>query len=277
MKHLLGMVGGLLAKKTPAFYIDQGEKSLAAGNLAQAEKDFSKALELAEESKAYDAVALSSRQLGSICESLDKLAVAETHFRKAYQTHEDSEQHQASADCLMLLGKLYHKQRRFPDAEQVLQYAMAIHQSHFGQRAPGIAKAASCLAESYLARGNFQEAEKLLSRAVEIEEGLGQDPRQLAIDTFGLASAYAGQSKDKEAIAAFEKAGKYFDQVSAEFDAGLAHKACACWHHFGKFLAQRDKKQQAMAALQKASTFADQFPGYLEEADLAELKAKTGV
>lgn len=276
MKHLFSAVGSLLAKKTHGYYMDLGARALSADNLPEAEKNYTRALELAEEAKAHDAVAEISKQLGFVCQKLDKLAVAETHFRRAYQSHEDSDQYAASADCLMLLGSLYQKQRRFPDAEQVLQYAMSIHQSHFGNQAPGIVKAASCLAECYLSRGSFAEAEKLLTRAIEIEESKAGDKAQLAVDNYMLALAYAGQAKGQAAEAAFNKAGQLFDRLTESSTAELAHKACACWHHLGKFLCDAGRSKEAVFALDKALSLAEQFPGYLDEADLADMKAKAG-
>jgi tetratricopeptide (TPR) repeat protein len=274
MKRLFDMMGGLLGKKTHTQYMQQAAQALTADNLAQAEKDYARALEMASELKAHDDIAEISKQLGRIAERTDKLAVAETHYRRAYQTHEDSEQHEATAECLILLGQLYYKQRRLPDAEQVLQYAMSVYQSQFGTNAEGIARAACCLADCYLSRNLYVEAEKLLKRAVQIADARNEnDLPSTAVAQYKLGICAAGQKKDDEADAAFKKACAALSKHENEFDSKLAHQACACYHQFGKFYLEHGKGAAARPWFDKATKLAQTYPGYLDEADLAERAA----
>ena len=82
-------------------------EALGEEDYSAAEKHFAKALEMAEEVKDYDNIAISSEKLGDICARQGKNAVAETHYRKAYRTHEDSEDFDETAECLIKLGEVY--------------------------------------------------------------------------------------------------------------------------------------------------------------------------
>lgn len=271
MKRLFDMVGGLLGKRTHAYYMEQGANAVANDDLPLAEREYAKALELATEAKAHDDVAEISKQLANICVRSDKLAVAEGHYKRAYQTHEDSEQHEAAAEMLIAMGKLYYKQRRLPDAEQVLQYAMAVYQAQYGNNAAGIAVAASTLADCYLDKNQYAEAEKLLTRALEIEDARNQgEELNAAITRYKLGIAAGGQGKDAEAEAYFKKASEIFAKQQGLFDRKTAHEACACYHKFGEFYIQRGKKQQAQPLLKQAMQWAEAHPGYLDEADLVD-------
>lgn len=275
MKRLMDLVGGLLGpKKTHSHFMESGARALAEGDYQQAEKDYSKALELAEEIKAHDAVAEIYLALATITEHLDRLAVAEGHYRKAYQTYEDNEDFSNAAHCLMELGALYYKQRRLPDAQQVLEYAIAIYQQHFGSNHPGIAESATVLADCLMAERSYAEAEKSISRAIAIDENrrAENDPAR-ASKLHKLGLCYDHQNKDAEAEATYQKAIAFYKLASADFTKVTAHQACACYHDLSRFYLSRNKPNQAAPYLNEAMRLADQYPGYLDEADLADKTA----
>ena len=272
MKRLFEMVGGLLGpKKTHIYYMEQGAAAIESADYQTAEREYLRALELAEEARKHDDIAKISLQLGYICEHQDRLAVAETHYRKAYQTEEDSEHYEEAANALVVLGKLYHKMRRMPDAEQVLQYAMSIFQQHLNPQHRGVADAAVTLADCYLDRKSYAEAEKLLLRAIAIDTAeKGADDPAVAVCVHKLALALAGQSKEKEAERSFQQAVGAFDKMKSSMNKETAHKACACYHDFGRFYLQRQRQGDAKPFLSRGLALAEEFPGYLDEADLAD-------
>lgn len=258
-------------KKTYSYYMEQGEKALRNEQYQEAEKEYHRGLELAEEAKAHREVALCSMALARINEQLDKLAVAETHYRKGYQTHEESEEYDDAAKALLALGRLYYKQRRYPDAEQVLQYGMAIYQQQFGHHYEGIADAANTLADCFMGRNSFAEAEKLLIRAVNIDETAKGDTNPiLGCELHKLAICFDKQGKNGDAEYNFKRAADVFEKNRAGFTRPVAHQAAACYHDLGKFLEKLNKPAEAKNAYTKAMELAEQYPGYLEEADLAQ-------
>lgn len=272
MKKLFEMVGGLLGpKKTHAYFMEQGAKAVENEQWSEAEKEYSRALEMAEEAKAHTEIAQISLQLARINERLDKLAVAEPHYRKAYQTHEESEEFNDAAQCLVLLGRLYYKQRRYPDAEQVLQYAMAIYQQQFGQHYEGIAEAATTLADCLIGRSNYAEAEKLLLRAVNIDEtSKGDNNLVLATEVHKLALCFDKQDKDGDASYNYKRAIGIYEKNAASLTRQQAHQACACYHDFARHYLKLNKSADARPLLDRASALCEEHPGYLDEADVAE-------
>lgn len=271
MKRLFEMVGGMLSKKTHTQHMEAGAKDMASRDLAEAEKHYGKALEMAEELKDHEAVARCALQLAVINEENDKLAVAETYYRKAYSTFEENEEFEEAAKGLLLMGRLYYKQKRVPDAEQVLQYAMAIYQQQFGAYYYGIAEAANCLADVAMFRNNYSEAEKLLVRAISIDETQkGWEDPIVAAELHKLALCFEKQDKPKEAVESYKKSVKIYDKHASSFDKKTAHAACACFHNFGLLLKKQGQDAEAKATLAKATKLAEDYPGYLEEAELIE-------
>jgi tetratricopeptide (TPR) repeat protein len=258
-------------KKTPAFYLEQGEKALQNEKYQEAEKEFHRALEMAEEAKAHREVALASMALARINEHLDKLAVAETHYRKGYQTHEESEEFEDAAQALLAMGRLYYKQRRYPDAEQVLQYAMAIYQQQFGHHYVGIADAANTLSDCLMGRNGYAEAEKILMRAVSIDEtAKGESHPVLGCEYHKLGVCCDKQEKNSDAEYNFKRGIEIFEKNRPSFTKPVAHQAAAAYHDYGKFLQKSAKPADAKNAFAKAMELAEQYPGYLDEGDLAQ-------
>lgn len=275
MKRLFEMVGDILGpKKGHPHFMALGGQAFNNGNYMDAEKEYARALETALEMRAHDDVAEISTKLGQIYERTDRLAVAETHYRRAHQTEEDSEHFEQSAKILVMLGRLYQKMRRLPDAEQVLNYSMAIYQQQFGANHAGIADAATTLADCYLDRNSYAEAERLLLRAISIDEiERGEGDPLVAEGTHKLAISLAGQNKDGDAEKAFKKAVRAFEKNAASYDKQTAHKACACYHDFVRFYTKKSRNADARPLVTKAMELAESYPGYLDEADLAEAAA----
>lgn len=276
MKKLFEMLLG--PKKTHAHFMEQGAQSLENGQRTEAERHYVRALEIAEEAKAHTAIAQISLQLARINEQNDKLAVAETHYRRAYTTHEESEEFEDAGKCLVLLGRLYYKQRRYPDAEKVLEYAMAIYQSQFGSHYQGIAEAAVALADCLMGRNMFAEAEKLLLRASSIDQDAkGPDSPVVAEELHKLAVCCDKQNKDGDAEYNFKRAVAIYEKHNSSLTRELAHQVCACYHDFGRHCLKVGKNGEAKPLLERASQLCESHPGYLDEADLAEKTAAMNV
>jgi tetratricopeptide (TPR) repeat protein len=273
MKQLFGWLG---AKKTAGTYVEAGLKALGEEDYNTAEKHFAKALEMAEEAKDYDNIAISSEKLGDICFRQGKNAVAETHYRKAYRTHEDSEDFDETAGCLIKLGEVYRKMARTPEAEQVFHYAMQIYQQHFGAEDQRVARAASCLASSSVDQKLWEEAGKLYERAAKIYKAqLGSDHYHSADAVANMALCYANCKDFANALKHFQEATEVYTRIGADQDGATAHSVCLCYHEYGRTYLAQNKSQDARPHLQKAMEIADRFPGYLNEGDLADDLNKT--
>lgn len=272
MKQLFSWVGELLGpRKNVDYFLETAAKQADDGNHDEAEKLYRRALEMAEEAKDHESVASAAYGLARVCEAQDKFAVADTYYRQAYQSWEDSEEHERTAQCLVSLGKLYIKQRRLSDAENVFHYAVRIYQQQHGNEAVSVAEVCSLLADCCLQERSYREAQNLLNRAVQIyEKSYDSNHPVLAENLYNLARSYYLENDHETAERLFQRALDIFDSDSNDNFTKYAHVVCSCCHEFGRSLQQRGKKEQALALLKRARDIADQFPGYLNEAELVD-------
>ncbi len=272
MKQLFSWVNELIGpRKNVAYYMESAGRSAETGNLEEAEKSYRQALELAEECKDYDNIAGSAAELGRICQAQGKYAVAETFYKRAYQTWEESEDNDSAAQCLVVLGRLYMLQHRLTDAEGVLHYAVRIYQSQHGNESVKVADVCSLLADCCLQKNSYTEAQTLLHRAQQIyEKSYESNHPVLAVNLYSLAHAYYQENDHQAAERLYQRALDIFDQEGKDCYSQYAHIVCSCCHELARSLITQGKKDEGQALLQRACSIANQYPGYLNEAELVD-------
>ncbi len=98
------------------------------------------------------------------------------------------------------LGLLYEVQKKYAEAEPLLQRALAIREKSLGPEHLDVAKSLSNLGAIYRAQGRYPEAEPLLRRALTIgEKVLGPEHPDLAISLENYAGLLRRLGRDGEA------------------------------------------------------------------------------
>lgn len=261
----MNLFGFLGKKKDAAHFVESGSEALQSGQLDEAEKNFSRALELAEQKKDYTNMGISTFNLGVIAEKQDKIAIAENHFSKAFRYHQDIDEWEAAADCLLRLGIVCFKQRRLGEATQIFGTAQKYYQDE-DEKHPGISQALVWLAKSCMEEKQFPMAEKHARTAVATAESQrGKDDESLAAMWLLVARSCVEQNKNAEAEQAFKNALAIHDKHQSNEN---ALELCACLHAYGRLLSKQSKNEEAKEVIQRASQICEEVPGYLEEAEL---------
>src|SRR5437868_7009143 len=108
---ILGIFG--LGSKKPADFLNSAIEARDAGKVDQSERELSKAIELAEESKDYDTLGHASFMLGELLREADNKLAAEKNFRRAVQVFDDSDDNPNLAKSLTAIADLYFSMTRF--------------------------------------------------------------------------------------------------------------------------------------------------------------------
>ncbi len=266
----MGWLGDIFGgKKTFADLMQAGSEQVAAGNYADAEKFYKKALEMAETVKHHNNVSESTFALAQLAEKQERYVVAEPLYRKAYQSWEDSEEFDAAANCLVALGGLYNKQRRLSDAEHTYATVLRIIQSQYGERHLKLGETAVLLAGCCLEQKSYGEADRLLSRALPIFSAtFGEKDPGIAEIFYMQGKCQSGQDKYDAAEPLLAKAAEVYVQTASDKKAHHAHKVCACFHDLARCQIKLNKQAQADTSYKRAVELAQNFPGYLAEAEL---------
>lgn len=288
MKKLFSFLG---PKKDVKQTIQEGDECRDAGQLDQAERSFTKALEMAEAAKDHNATGIALFKLGQLAELQHRTPLAESYYNKCYRCHEDSEEWEAAADCLMRLGVIYYTQRRIRDATQLFGVAQKHYQSENNEH-PALSESSAWLAECCMEQRQYGMAEKHIRASISYaEQKLSAEHPSIAPRWAKLGVACLrqdkGKEKDSEAEAAFQRALAIFEQFSttgdniASADGGTATNEymidfCSCLHQYGRLLAKNNNPLSAKERLQKAVQISEKYPGYLEEAELVTEIANLG-
>lgn len=272
---LFDWVGELLGTKRMDQYVEQADEAAAAEDYATAERAYSKALEMAEETKSWDFVGKSAYGAAIACEKQNKNVSAEKHYVKAFRTWEDSEEYDKASEALCELARLLRSQRRLQEADQYYRYALKLLQEKYGNDDSRIVVTNRKLAECLLDKKSYGEAEGLLTRLIATaEKGDAPDPAFLPNAMLDLGRCYVEQGKEAEAEAIFARALELYGKVE-NLDANKnGVKAATCAHEYARCLVRQNKTEPAKAIYSRAMQLAEAHPGYLGEGELIDEAGK---
>jgi tetratricopeptide (TPR) repeat protein len=106
------------------------------------------------------------------------------------------------ARCLNNLGRLYHQQKRYADAEPLYQCSLELTEKAVGAEAAKVARRLANLAELYCDWGKFSQADASYRRAIRIiRKELGPKHPTTVKSVKGFAALLRKMNRDAEAIA----------------------------------------------------------------------------
>jgi tetratricopeptide (TPR) repeat protein len=262
-----------LAKKKPVDHLQSAFRALESGDSQQAQKDFVKALELAESYEDYDTIGKASLELAHLHEQQGSYVIAEKHYRKAVQVFDDSDDYVNCARSLSDAGNMYIKMCKFAEAEQTLKYAINVCQQNFGANDARAAQAAESLAVCYLSKGHMDAAENVLKTALRIYENAdGKDSLSVARVAASLGHCYAENGKPSEAEELYSLAIPLFENHRERLGQQELQSLCRCYHETARILVKAQQLPLAEGAFKKAMALREEVLYALEAELLAEAK-----
>lgn len=267
---LFNLLGELLGTKKVEQWIEEAQKAEANGDYVYAEKAYSRALEMADETKSWGPAATAAYGAGRACERQNKNALAEKHYTKAFRTWEDSEEWEHSAQALMDLSALLRTQRRLPEAEQLYRYALKMLLEKFPNEDPRVIETNRALAACLIEKKSYFEAEGVLSRLIAAAESNAPHPMFIPETLCELARCYKEQGKEAETETALLRAHQLYDATPDLSVDKYGVKAAACAHELARCLVRQNKADQAKPIYAKAVELAELHPGYLGEGELVD-------
>ena len=140
------------------------------------------------------------------------------------------------------LGTVYFAQKRYPEAESLLQQSLAVREQDSGKMHPSLAGSLNDLAGFAIQDGRFDEAEQLLKRALHIlEESVDADLSDTAMAMHNLGDFYTGQKRFSEAKALYQRAILAWEEHPAKDRLELA----ASLNELGSFYHSQQRLDEA--------------------------------
>jgi CHAT domain-containing protein len=125
--------------------------------------------------------------------------------------------HPDVATCLNLVGDLYRRRGKLPQAEPFLQRALAIREAALGNSHLDVAASLNNLALLYRDQGSYGRAEPFYQRALAIREAaLGNNHPDVAASLQNLANFYSGQG-------VYGRAEPLYQRALAIYEAALGN------------------------------------------------------
>ncbi len=182
-----------------------------AGDYPAAEALNRRALAIREKSPTPDSglIATTLSNLGGVLQVEWKLEEAEQVLKRSLEisrTNGKGKFQPSYAAALNNLAILYSAERRFAQAQPLLEEAIAIWTEQFGAASSQATSAMINLGEAYEASGQFRQAEPLLTKAIQLLQGAAwANPADYASALSNLGSVNMGEHNYPRAEALFRE------------------------------------------------------------------------
>ncbi len=187
----------------------------------------------------HEELAQSERRLGLLIleqKTGAALAAGVPHFRAAAEGFEKAGWPTRRAECLMDLGRLHAKAGNHADAGQVFGDALRVFEA--ARDAKNAGEAAGLAGAAWVEQSDFDQALRLLKRAVELAEERN-DHVQIALCLVDLARCLIARREAEPALAALTRALAIFTAFKKGIQRALVHELMGAAH------AIADRPQQA--------------------------------
>ncbi len=120
------------------------------------------------------------------------------------------------------LAMLYRAQARYAEAEALYKRSLTIWEKALGPEDPTVAQRLNKLAELYGDQGKYAEAEQLVTRALRIDEAQGPEHPHVATGLNNLAELYRAQGRYVDAEPLYKRAVAILETAIGPEYAGVA-------------------------------------------------------
>ena len=192
---------------------DLGNLEIRLGDLASAERDFRRAIEVAEEIKHPRGVTINLISLGDLQLRQNRLPEAAALYTQALSRSNQADDKGSAAIARVQLAHTYRSLKKFDDAEQ--QARQARETAKTTEAKPLEAEAVYALAEIYRARGSSQDALNTFSEGAAIARDIANPELSWRFE-FGRGQSLENLNRNDEALTAFQSAVKTIETVRGE-------------------------------------------------------------
>ena len=192
---------------------DLGNLEIRLGDLASAERDFRRAIEVAEEIKHPRGVTTNLISLGDLQLRQKRFPEAAALYTQALSRSNEANDKGNAAIARVQLAHTYRSLKNFDDAEQQARQAREIAATT--QATPIEAEAVYALAEIFRARGSSQDALNTFSEGAAIAKEIANPELSWRFE-FGRGQSLENLNRNDEALTAFQSAVKTIETVRGE-------------------------------------------------------------
>lgn len=264
--YLLSLIAACVLFAAPAYALEDfqtstqaGMAAMDAGQYADAEKHFKKALLFSGSGPKYGDYSTGLLNLGNLFAKQKQFSAAENYYHEALQNYQKafgtSSLEGATVD--QALGDMYRKSGKFEAAIPFYEKAKAVR-TKSAQDHPMLAETLAGLAECKAKVGKKEEAVTLMQKAVSIrEKAFGKLNGKVLQSRFALARLYDDLNKQDMAIAAYEK-------LIADAT-NNPQKACPAMERLAVLYSLNGKYGEADDTFKKVLALREQRPGKSNE------------
>ena len=192
---------------------DLGNLEIRLGDLASAERDFRRAIDLAEAIKHPRGVTVNLISLGDVQFRQKRFSEATALYNQALSRSNSAEDKGSAALAQVQLAHGYRNLRRLDEAE--VQARQAIQTAKVTQAKPLEADSLYALAEIQKERGLFTDALNTFTDGSAIASDIANPELSWRFD-FGRGEALQSLNRNNEALAAYQSAVKTIETVRSE-------------------------------------------------------------
>ena len=232
---------------------DLGNLEIRLGDVASAERDFHRAIEVAEEIKHPRGVTTNLISLGDLQLRQKRFAEAEALYKQALSRANDANDKGNAAAAQIQIAHTYRSLRKFDEAEQQSRQAREIAKAN--QAKPLEAESLYALAEALRARGSSQEAFNAFTEGAAIAAEIANPELSWRFD-FGRGQSLEALNRGEEALTAYQNAVKTIETVRSElreerFRAGYIEDKYQVYVALVQLLLRLGRAEEAFVAAEK--------------------------
>ena len=232
---------------------DLGNLEIRLGDVASAERDFHRAITVAEEIKHPRGVTTNLTSLGDLQLRQKRFSEAAALYTQALSRANDANDKASAAAARIQMAHTNRSLRKFDEAEQQARQAREVAKAN--QAKPLEAEALYALAEVFRARGNSQDALNAFTEGAALAAEIANPELSWRFD-FGRGQSLESLDRNNDALAAYQNAVKTIETVRSElreerFRAGYIEDKYQVYVALVQLLLKLGRAEEAFVAAEK--------------------------
>ena len=227
------------------YFINKAKVEVNQGSLNEVLHDYMSALRIAEYLKEPSLTYVVHGYLGDTYRDLGNYNQAFEQYNKALKIAMKLRRRDLTSDINIKLGIVFFYQKQFNEALSRFNLARLFYSSKNDQKQ--LARCYTSIGATYLDMGKYNEAEKILLKALAIRKKLGEKHNSpITIILFNLGEVYTNKKEYKKALEYFESAYQEVKSINAR--GGMAYASL----NFSKVYLKVNQIKDAQKSIESA-------------------------